>query len=109
MCYDIQIRIPKTITAQGGFLYLLLHCQNRKVSMDIKDPLRAAIEFLLLEGCAGEEILTRLGTCRAQLRTVAFQYLDGSKVRCGSEKRRKEGRPGGSDQHKTDAAIPAIL
>jgi hypothetical protein len=28
--------------------------------MDVKDKLRVVIEFLLVEGCAGEEMVTRL-------------------------------------------------
>jgi hypothetical protein len=30
------------------------------MAMDVKDKQRAVIEFLLLEGCAGEEIVLRL-------------------------------------------------
>jgi hypothetical protein len=39
--------------------------------MDVKNKQRAIIDFLLLEGCAGEEILIRL-------RNVALQYSHGS-------------------------------
>jgi hypothetical protein len=46
--------------------------------MDLKDKQRSVIKFLLLQGCAGEEIVNASGMCTTQLRTVALQYSYGS-------------------------------
>jgi hypothetical protein len=78
--------------------------------MDVKDKQRAFIEFLLLEGCAGEEIVIRLRNlygsaayCRASL----FRWIN--EVRRVNEELRHEGRPGRPYPYEIDAVIGIIL
>jgi hypothetical protein len=46
--------------------------------MNVKDKQRVVIQFLLSEGCVGEEIQIRHGSCTAQLRNVALLSSDES-------------------------------
>jgi hypothetical protein len=59
MSHDIQIPIFKDNFKKQAFV-TFVNRQNRKVTMEIKYKQRAVIEFLLLEGCAGEKIMVRL-------------------------------------------------
>jgi hypothetical protein len=77
--------------------------------MDVKDKQRSVIEFLLLEVCAGEEIVIRLRNvygsdtcCRASI----FIWI--SEVRRSNEEFRNGGRLGRTNQHEIDAGIRSI-
>jgi transposase len=78
--------------------------------MDVKSKQRAVMEFLLVEGCAGDEIAARLQNmygedayCRASM----FRWIQ--EIGRGSEELRNEGRPGRPCRHEADAAIGSIL
>jgi transposase len=78
--------------------------------MEIKDKQRAVIEFLLLEGCAGDEIAIRLRNVYgedAYSRATVFRWI--TEVRRGNEELRNEGRPGRPCRHEIDAVIRSIL
>jgi ribosome maturation factor RimP len=58
----LSIHIPgleEHITTQRDFANFL-NGGTRKVTMDIKQKQRAIIEFLLSEGCEGDDIVLRL-------------------------------------------------
>jgi hypothetical protein len=102
-------RIPRTITLQGGFLWPFLNCQNRKVTMNVKNKHRAVIEFFLLEGCTSQGMVMRLRNVYgsvAYCRASVFRWI--SEVRCGNGELRNEGRPGKPYRHEIDA-IRSIL
>jgi DNA-binding NarL/FixJ family response regulator len=78
--------------------------------MDVKQKQGTVIEFLLLEGCAGDEIATRLQNvdgedtyCRA---SVLRWILE---IQRGNEELGNEGRPGRPCRHEVDATIRSIL
>jgi histone-lysine N-methyltransferase SETMAR len=78
--------------------------------MDVKDKQRTVIEFLLLEGCSGDEITIRLKRVygsAAYCRASVFRWIN--EVRRGNEELRNEGRPGRPYRYETDAAIRSIL
>jgi hypothetical protein len=63
--------------------------------MGIKDKQCVVIEFLVLEGCAGEEIVIGLQNMygsAAYCRISVFRWM--SEVRRSNEKLRNEGHPG---------------
>jgi hypothetical protein len=78
--------------------------------MDLKQNRRAVIEFILLEGCAGEEIVIHLRNvygsaeyCRASV----FKWIN--EVRRGNEELRNEGHLERPYRYETDAVIRSIL
>jgi nucleoside-diphosphate-sugar epimerase len=78
--------------------------------MDVKEKQHAVIEFPLLEGCPGDEILTRLPNVYgpdAYSRSSVFHWIQ--EVRRGNEELRNEGRPGRPPRHEVDASIRSIL
>jgi hypothetical protein len=80
------------------------------VAIEVKDKSRAVIEFLLLEGCAGEEIVIRLRNIygsSACCRASGFRWIN--EVRRGDEELRNEGQPGRPYRYETDAVIRSIL
>jgi hypothetical protein len=98
------------MTAQGGVLWPFVNGQNSKVTTDVKDNSRAITEFLVLEGCAGEEIVIRLRNVHdsaADCRASIFRWID--EVRRGNEELRNEGPPGTPYRYETDAVIRSIL
>jgi hypothetical protein len=59
--------------------------------MDVKQRQRTVIEFLLLEGCAGDEIATRLQNVYgedADYRASVFRWIQ--EIRRGNEELRNE-------------------
>jgi hypothetical protein len=64
--------------------------------MDVKQKQRAVTEFLLLEGCARDEIAARLQNVYgedAYCRASVFRSIQ--EIRRGNEELRNEGRPEG--------------
>jgi hypothetical protein len=79
------------------------------VALDAHDKERVIIEFLLLEGCVGEEIAIRLRNVygsAAYCRASVFRWI--SEVRRGNEELRNEGCPGKLYRYESDAAIRPI-
>jgi hypothetical protein len=71
---------------------------------------RAIIEFLLLEGCEGDDIMLRLqnGPGRdAYCRTSIARWMN--EICRGNEEFGNEGRPGRPYRRETDAALRSIL
>jgi hypothetical protein len=63
---------------QDGFLWPFLNCQNRKVTMNVKNKHRAVIEFFLLEWCISQEIVLRLRNVHdlvAYCRASVFRWI----------------------------------
>jgi transposase len=78
--------------------------------MDVKDKQQAVIEFLMLEGCSEEEIVTRLQNVSgsaAYCHASVFKWIN--EVCSDNEELRNKGRPGRLYRHETDAAIRSIL
>jgi hypothetical protein len=78
--------------------------------MDVKQKQQAVIEFLLLEGCEGADIVLSLQNaygrdvyCRASM----FRRMN--EIRRGNKDLRKEGRPGRPYRYETDAPLRSIL
>jgi hypothetical protein len=74
--------------------------------MDVEDKQRSAIEFLLLEGHAGREIvicLWKVYGSGVHCRTSVFRRV--SETCPSNEELRNKGHPRRSYQHDTDAAI----
>jgi hypothetical protein len=77
--------------------------------MDINNKQQAVVEFLLLEGCAGEKIVIHLRNLygsAAYCRVSAFRWI--SEVRRGNEELRNEGLRVRPHRHKTDPASRPI-
>jgi hypothetical protein len=64
MRHDIQIPIPILIFEDDNptrqILWPFVDGQNWEITTDIKDKQQAVIEFILLEGCDGDEIVIRV-------------------------------------------------
>jgi hypothetical protein len=78
--------------------------------MDVKGNQAPVIDFLLLEGCTGKEIVIRLRNVygsAAYCRVSLFRRI--SEVCRGKEELRNEGRPEIPPRHETDAVIWSIL
>jgi hypothetical protein len=69
-----RFRIPKITISQYWFYWPFLNYQNQTVKMDLKYKQQAVVEFRLLEGVAGEEIVIPSGRCPVQLHTAVIQY-----------------------------------
>jgi DNA-binding CsgD family transcriptional regulator len=83
---------------------------NRKVTMDVKLTQRTVIEFLLREGCARDEIATRLQNVYGEdAYYCASVFRSIQETRRGNEELRNEGRPGRPCRREVDAAIRSIL
>jgi hypothetical protein len=81
-----------------------------KVTMDLKQKQRAVIEFLLLEGCEGDDIVFRLQNAYgrdAYCWASVFRWMN--EICRGSEEIRNEGRLGRPYRYETDAALRSIL
>jgi hypothetical protein len=59
MYHDVQILYSEDDNPHGVFLWPFLN-QSRKMTLDVKNKQRSVIEFLLLKGCSGKEIVIRL-------------------------------------------------
>jgi hypothetical protein len=76
--------------------------------MDVKDKQRAVIEFFLLEGCVGEEILIRfrnVSSSDEDCRASVFRWIN--EVRRVNKQLRNEGRPRRHYRYETDIVIHA--
>jgi hypothetical protein len=109
MCHDVQIPRFENDNPTRWVSVNVLHCQNRKVTMQVKDKQRAFIEFLLLERCDGEKIVVHLRSiygsavhCRASV----FRWI--SELRRDSEELRNEGCLGRLYRHETNEVIRSI-
>jgi hypothetical protein len=78
--------------------------------MDVKQKQRTVIEFLLLEGCKGDDIVPRLQNAHggdAYCRPSVPRWVN--EIRRDHEELRDEGRPGRSCRYETNAALPSSL
>jgi hypothetical protein len=77
--------------------------------MDFKWKRPTIVEFLPLEGYAGQEIVTRLRNLYGSAvycGPSVFSWV--SEIRRGNEELRNEGRPGRAYQHEINAVISPI-
>jgi hypothetical protein len=91
-------------------LRIFLNGKTVKATMNVKQKQRAVIEFLLLEGREGDDIVLRLQNAygrNAYCQVSVFRWMN--EIRRGSEELRNEGYPGTSHCYKTDAAFGSIL
>jgi hypothetical protein len=78
--------------------------------MDVKQKQLAVIEFLLLEGCGGDNIVLRLQNAHgrdAYCGTSVFRWMD--EIRPGNEELPNEGKPERPHRYETDVALRSIL
>jgi hypothetical protein len=76
----------KNASHPSEILRIFLNGGTRKVTMDVKQKQRPVIEFLLLEGWEGDEIMLRLSNADgkdASCRALVFRWMNV--IRRGSE------------------------
>jgi hypothetical protein len=91
MCYEVQIPHSEDDDRIKRVSVTVSKVPAPKVTMDLKDKQRAVIEFPLLEGCTGEEIVMRLRSVYVLVtyyHVSVFRWID--EVRRGSEELRNE-------------------
>jgi hypothetical protein len=99
----------KHASQPSEILRIFLNGGTGKVTMDVRQKQRAVIEFLLLKGCEGDDIVLRLQNAYGRdpyCRASVFRWMN--EIRRGNEELQNEGRPGRPYRYETDTALRSI-